>query len=85
MDRSSKNDRSNVAAIVRPAIARRWQMQAVLDLLHVGNPQRAVWVDESHYLTLDENGNPASPNPNYKQPIAYQPPMAVRLGLEVSF
>jgi len=66
-------------------IARRWQMQAVLDLLHVGNPRRAVWVDESHYLTLDANGNPGSPNPNYKQPIAYQPPMAARLGLEVNF
>ena len=57
----------------------------MLDLLHVGNPQRAVWVDESHYLTLDENGNPGSPNPNYKQPIAYQPPMAACLGLEVNF
>jgi hypothetical protein len=75
----------NVRLTYNFPIARRWQMQAVLDLLHVGNPRRAVWVDESHYLTLDENGNPGSPNPNYKQPIAYQPPMAARLGLEVNF
>lgn len=57
----------------------------VLDALHVGNPRRATQVDEMHYTPLDENGNPASPNPQYKQPVAYQAPMAARLGLEISF
>ena len=55
------------------------------DVLHVGNPRRAVRVDELHYVTTDENGNPATPNPNYKRPTAYQPPMAARLGVQMSF
>jgi len=57
----------------------------LLDLLHVGNPRRAVTVDELHYATLDENGNPATPNSNYKRATAYQPPMAARLGIQASF
>ena len=56
-----------------------------MDFLHIGNPRGASVVDEVHYRTLDENGNPATPNPNYKQPTAYQPPMAVRLGVQASF
>lgn len=54
----------------------------VLDLLHVGNPRRTVRVDELHYSTLDENGNPTTPNPMYKRATAYQPPMATRLGVQ---
>ncbi len=57
----------------------------VLDALHVGNPRRATWVDEVRYTTLDANGDPASPNPQYGQPIAYQAPMAARLGVEIGF
>jgi hypothetical protein len=56
-----------------------------LDVLHVGNPRGTTRVDEWHYQTVDSNGNPATPNPNYKQPTAYQPPMALRLGMEMSF
>ncbi|MGE5177568.1 MAG: TonB-dependent receptor [Bacteroidota bacterium] len=56
-----------------------------LDVLHLGNPREVVQVDEVHYSTLDVNGNPATPNPNYKKPVQYQPPMAVRLGMEVNF
>jgi hypothetical protein len=54
-------------------------------VLHLGNPRRATRVDEIRYTTLDQNGNPASPNPQYKQPLAYQAPMAARVGVEVSF
>lgn len=57
----------------------------VLDVLHVGNPRRTTQVDEMHFTTLDADGNPASPNPQYKQPIAYQAPMAARVGLELTF
>ena len=59
--------------------------RVVLDALHVGNPRGVTRVDEVHYTTLDANGNPASPNPQYKQPVAYQAPMAARVGLEVSW
>ncbi len=34
------------------------------------------------YSHVDESGN-ATPNPLYQQPLAYQPPMAVRLGMQV--
>jgi carboxypeptidase family protein/TonB-dependent receptor-like protein len=56
-----------------------------LDVLHLGDPRGSVQVDEVHYNTLDANGNPATPSPNYKKPLQYQPPMAVRLGMEVTF
>lgn len=57
----------------------------VLDALHLGNPRRATQVDEMRYTTRDQNGDPASPNPQYKQAVAYQAPMAVRLGIEITF
>lgn len=66
-------------------VPRTSRTQVILDLLHVGNPRRAVRVDEFHYLAADVDGNPVRPNPTYKQATAYQPPMAVRLGMEVSY
>jgi hypothetical protein len=57
----------------------------VLDLLHVGNPRTAVRADQRHYSALDAQGNQARPNPNYLAAIAWQPPMAARLGVEVAF
>jgi hypothetical protein len=66
-------------------IVRGPRVQVLLDLLHVGNPRRAVKVDEYTFTSLDENGNPATPNSNYKHATAYQPPMAVRLGMQASF
>jgi len=38
-----------------------------------------------HYRALDSSGNEIDPNPNYGAPLAYQPPMKIRLGLEASF
>jgi hypothetical protein len=64
-------------------ITQRRPLQLLLDMLHIGNPQRAVWVDEVHYI-YDDDGNWAA-NPNYKQPKAYQPPMALRLGIQATF
>jgi hypothetical protein len=57
----------------------------VLDVLHVGNPRRATFVDEMQYTTLDQDGNPASPNAQYRKPVTYQPPMGARIGVEISF
>ena len=54
--------------------------RVVLDVLHLGNPRRATRVDEAVYPI-----DPASPNPQYKLPVAYQAPMAARLGFEMSF
>jgi len=53
----------------------------VLDVLHVGNPRRATWVDETLYWDPDKT----SANPQYKKPLAYQAPMAARVGVEITF
>ena len=56
----------------------------LLDVLHVGNPQRAVWVDELKYL-VNTNGSFSNADPNYGRPIAFQRPMMARLGWELTF
>lgn len=65
--------------------ARGPQLRVLADLLHVGNPRRTTRVDETHYTTLDADGKPETVNDRYRQPLSYQPPMAVRLGLEVKW
>lgn len=49
------------------------------------NPRTAVRYDEVHYRALDSSGNEIDPNPNYGAPLAFQPPMKIRLGLEAGF
>jgi hypothetical protein len=61
------------------------QPRFIMDLYHVGNPRRTVKNDETHYNSLDEDGNQADPNPNYDRPFLFQPPMAMRLGIELNF
>ena len=60
------------------------RIRVLADLLHVGSPRTAVNHDQIHYLA-NESGNWISPNPDYGQPVQFQPPMTMRLGLEVSF
>jgi hypothetical protein len=55
----------------------------VLDLLHVGNPRAPVRVDQTRYHSLDQYGNQSNSNPRYLTPIAFQPPMMARLGVEI--
>jgi hypothetical protein len=57
------------------------QARVQADVLHVGNPRGTTVVDEFRYTTTDRT----SPNAHYRVPIGYQPPMAVRLGLEITF
>ena len=54
-----------------------------MDVFHVASRRRAVRYDEVHYRALDPSGNQIDPNPTYLVPITYQPPMAVRLGIEM--
>jgi hypothetical protein len=64
----------------------RWQPRLILDLYHLGSPQKAVDYDQQHYWgPLSSQGNETNPNPDYGEPIRFQPPMAVRLGLELKF
>ncbi len=61
--------------------------RVILDALHVGNPRGTTLVDELlawQYYTIFNLG-PADANSNYRRATGYQPPMAVRLGMEVTF
>lgn len=57
----------------------------ILDVRHLGSPQKIVRLDQVRYLAVDESGDQGSPNPSYGEAIAYQPPISVRLGFEVGF
>ncbi len=65
--------------------ATRTKPRLLLDVLHVGNPREAVTFDQVHYTAVDANGNQINPNGNYGMVTHYQPPMSMRLGLEVGF
>ena len=56
----------------------------IIDVFHVASQRQVVMQDELHYLNIDA-GNPVDPNPNYGMPQKFQPPMSVRLGIEVNF
>jgi hypothetical protein len=71
----------SAAAILRQA----WEPSIVLDLYHVASGRQVLAYDELTYLGVDEAGNLTSPNPNYGKPTRFQPPMAARLGIAVSF
>jgi len=56
-----------------------------MDIFHLASQRQVVKQDELHYLDTDANGNPIDPSPTYGMPQMFQPPMSVRLGMEVSF
>ncbi|MBN1443115.1 MAG: hypothetical protein JXA90_10410, partial [Planctomycetes bacterium] len=56
-----------------------------LDVFHLGSQRTAVQYDPVHYRDVDASGNQLDPNPYYGEPIRFQPPMAMRLGMEVAF
>ena len=58
-----------------------WHSKLIMDIFHIGSPQKAVDFDQVRFNNLDET----NPNPNYGQMISYQPSMSFRLGMEVSF
>jgi hypothetical protein len=62
-----------------------WVPKLIVDVFHVFSQRKALFIDQFHYLYHDENGNQIAPNPTYGQVYLYQPPMSVRLGMEVNF
>lgn len=62
----------------------RARSRVLLDVLHVGNPQRPARLIEEKYQAQIGDAEPVL-NPRYGQPLSYQPPMVARLGLEVEF
>ena len=59
--------------------------RVILDLTHVGSPRKPVVLDQLRFASIDSLGQPSDPNPRYGQPLQYQPPMSVRLGVVVGF
>lgn len=59
--------------------------RVIADLLHIGNPRRTVWVDQHKFRSRDQQGNQTNENPNFGEPLAYQPPMTLRFGFDWSF
>jgi hypothetical protein len=57
----------------------------IIDFFHVASQRKAIQYDQVHYFALDDDGKQADPNPNYLQPVQFQPPMSVRLGMEINF
>jgi hypothetical protein len=60
-------------------------LRVIADAYHIGNPRRVVFVDQVRYLAVTNSGVQASPNPDYRKPLAFQPPTAVRLGMEAGW
>jgi hypothetical protein len=63
----------------------RLRPRFIVDVFHLGSQRQVTEQDELHYLDTDENGNPVDPSATYGLPMKFQPPMSVRLGMEVSF
>ena len=57
----------------------------LLDVYHLGNPRRPVFVDQVRYLAVDAAGQPITTNPSFMKPLLYQPPVAYRFGVEVDW
>jgi hypothetical protein len=57
----------------------------LVDIFHLFSQREVVDVDQVHYAILDDMGNQAGLNPNWRKPVAYQPPMTIRVGIESSF
>jgi hypothetical protein len=57
----------------------------VLDLFHIASQLEPVDIDQLHYYSVDENGNPSDPSITYEQANRYQQPMSMRLGMEINF
>jgi hypothetical protein len=62
-----------------------WKTRLILDVFHIASKQEAVDINQFKFRDIDENGNPTNPNPDYGLAWRYQPPMWLRLGMEVSF
>lgn len=53
----------------------------IVDMFHIGSPRKAVDFDQVEFLDNAQT----IPNPTYGDAIQFQPPMSVRVGLEVNF
>ena len=57
----------------------------LLDAYHLGNPRRAVVVDQVRFRGVGPGGQQVGPNPNYGRPLLLQPRVAYRFGIELGW
>lgn len=62
-----------------------YRARIIMDVFHIASQRKAVDIDQRHYFRVDANGVPSDPNSTYGQAYRYQPPMSVRVGMEVNF
>jgi len=63
-----------------------FNQKLILDVFHLFSQRKAVNIEQAHFFAVDPNtGEQISENPNYLRPLLYQPPLTIRLGLEVGF
>jgi hypothetical protein len=67
---------------LRPSDAAR-PVRIVVDVFHVFSAKRPVRIEQKAFLGVDSTGQPTDPNPLYGQTLLRQPPMTLRLGLQV--
>jgi hypothetical protein len=64
---------------------RQMRPRLILDIYHVASQREVVRQGELHYLEIDADGNYFNPDPSYGKPLNFQPPMSVRIGIEINF
>jgi hypothetical protein len=69
---------------IRFRSTRGWNANVLVDFLHIGNPQTVGRLDQNELFDVDGDGT-TSPNPTFGEPLAFQEPFTVRLGLAVGF
>lgn len=63
-----------------------FKQKLILDVFHLFSQREAAHFEQKRFFAVDPNtGEQISENPNYLKPITFQPPMTIRLGLEVGF
>ncbi len=75
----------NARLIYPLSFAQDLQSRLILDVFHIASQRKPVEFDQEHYGIVNDDGSLSGPNPGYATATGYQPPMSVRLGMEVSF
>ena len=55
----------------------------VLDAFHLFSSKRPVRIEQKAFLSVDQTGEQTTPNPLYGQVLLRQPPMTLRVGLQL--
>ena len=64
----------------------KFKQKLILDIFHIFSEREAVNFEQQHFFAVDPaTGQQISENSNYLEPLLFQPPMTIRLGLELGF